>query len=302
MERNLESCAGLKKNHGVGKYVHKIGWNSRPNGPGLKFVGNKDDTSDDGATRIMSMKLQKSNRFKISGARTLVLMLSLPLFGSCQYMDNVEGKAKKIVLYEKAALNLSKENRALQAKVSDLEFKIRELEGKNTFLEIKLSSLAPEGERHPSSVESKSIVADVENDLVKDSVFNWDPAQLLSVAETEMKKKNYEKSAQFYRTLIQKYPSAKSVDDQVFLQAAIAAYNTTKHYPWTQEYLDHLLSTYPTSPFFRAAKLYKGLTFQKTGNEPEFYQIVEEFRLKYRNTPEWKIVSAHYEEFLKQHK
>ena len=252
----------------------------------------------------MKLQILKSLKqsFEIRRASSLIFILILPLLGSCQYMDDVEGKAKKIVLYEKAALNLSKENRALQAKVSDLEFKIRELEGKNSFLEIKLSSLSPEGERHPSSVDSKAVVADVDNDLVKDSVFNWDPAQLLSVAETEMKKKNYEKSAQFYRTLVQKYPTAKSVDDQVLLQAAISAFNTTKHYPWTQEYLDHLLSTYPTSPFYRAAKLYKGLTFQKTGNEAEFYKIVEEFRLKYRNTPEWKIVSAHYEEFLKRHK
>lgn len=224
------------------------------------------------------------------------------LLSSCQFWQKVEGKAKKIVLYEKAALNLSKENRELKAEVSSLKFKIAELEEKNSYLQLKADRISGEHIRGPASVKSREVVLEVQQDLVRDSVFNWDPAQLLSVAEVELKKNNYEKSAQFYRTLVKKYPTAKSVNDQVLLQAAIAAYETGKYYSWTHEYLDTLLATYPTSPFYRAAKLYQGLTYLKENRKEDFFKIVEEFRLKYRNTPEWKIVSAHYEEFLTRYK
>lgn len=234
--------------------------------------------------------------------KSLLIIGLSSVLTSCQFMQKVESKAKKIVLYEKAALNLSKENRELKAEVSSLKFKIAELEEKNSYLQLKIDGPNGGSGRGPASVNARNVVLEVEQDLVRDSVFNWDPAQLLSVAEVELKKNNFEKSAQFYRTLVKKYPTAKSVNDQVLLQAAIAAYETGKYYSWTHEYIDNILTSYPTSAFFRAAKLYKGLAYLKENNKEEFFKIVEEFRLKYRNTPEWKIVSAHYEEFLKRYK
>ncbi len=55
------------------------------------------------------------------------------------------------------------------------------------------------------------------------------------------------------------------------------------------------MSQYPTSKFFRSAKLWSSLTHLKMGNKDRFMATVEEFRKKYRNSPEWKILSKYYE-------
>ena len=52
---------------------------------------------------------------------------------------------------------------------------------------------------------------------------------------------------------------------------------------------------YPTSSYYRSAKLWVALTHMKLGDKQKFFATVEEFRKKYRNTNEWKILSAYYE-------
>ena len=55
------------------------------------------------------------------------------------------------------------------------------------------------------------------------------------------------------------------------------------------------MNQYPTSQYYRSAKLWKSLTYLQMGDKKKFFATVEEFRKKYRNTKEWKILSAYYE-------
>ena len=38
------------------------------------------------------------------------------------------------------------------------------------------------------------------------------------------------------------------------------------------------------------------------GKTEDFYSTVEEFRKKYKNTPEWEILRAHYEDITQKFK
>jgi outer membrane protein assembly factor BamD (BamD/ComL family) len=55
------------------------------------------------------------------------------------------------------------------------------------------------------------------------------------------------------------------------------------------------MKQYPTSQYYRSAKLWVALTNLKLGEKKKFFATVEEFRKKYRNTNEWKILSNYYE-------
>lgn len=63
-----------------------------------------------------------------------------------------------------------------------------------------------------------------------------------------------------------------------------------------EKHLSSLVKTYPRSQFYRGAKLWLALTQYNMGDQQKFLKTVEEFRLKYRNTDEWKILSKYYED------
>ena len=44
------------------------------------------------------------------------------------------------------------------------------------------------------------------------------------------------------------------------------------------------------------------MTHLKLGDEQAFFNTAEEFRKKYRNTPEWNILSGHYEKIVQKYK
>jgi len=219
---------------------------------------------------------------------------------SCDLLRQVENKARTVNNYERTALNLAKENRLLKVKVSELEFRLKEIESKRNYLKLKLEQ-KKNVKRTLASVSTSPII-NVKNDLVRDHIYKWNPAQMLAISETEFSKKNFEKSAQFYTAFLKKYPKSKGVNDQVLLQAGIAAFESGNHYDWSIYHLSKLIGSNPTSPYFRGAKLYRALAHLKLNHRDEFFKTVEEFRLKYRNTPEWRILSGHYEEFAKRYK
>ena len=66
--------------------------------------------------------------------------------------------------------------------------------------------------------------------------------------------------------------------------------------------LKELIDKFPTSKYFRSAKLWRGLSFHKLGKDEEFFKVVDEFRLKYRNTSEWEILRDHYDEIRRKYK
>ena len=192
--------------------------------------------------------------------------------------------------YEKKALILAKENRILSARISDLQYKVSSLESKNKYLTAQFSD-GPTNSRTIASIPKTDAA-----DLVNFEVYKWTPDKLLAIGEKELHFKNYEKSAQFYNELIQRFPKHQLVSDRVLFGAGVAAFETGKRYDWTEKHLGRLVKNHPTSEFYRGAKLWLALAQYNQGEHQKFLATVEEFRLRYRNTEEWKILSRYYED------
>ncbi len=203
---------------------------------------------------------------------------------------SVLAKWEQTLQYEKKALNLAKENRQLQAKISDLEFQVSELQSK-----AKYFTAQKKAEGTPSRAIA-SIPKPSANDLVNYEIYKWTPEKLLAIGEKELHFKNYEKSAQFYHELIERFPKHEIVSDRVLFGAGVAAFETGKRFDWSEKHLDQLVKYHPKSEFYRGAKLWLALAQYQQGHNDKFLATVEEFRLKYRNTDEWKILSRYYED------
>lgn len=193
--------------------------------------------------------------------------------------------------YEKKSLALAKENRLLQKTISDLKYEISQLESKNKYYTAQAMGKVPVQKREIASIPSPKT-----NDLVNYEVYKWTPEKLLAIGEKEFHFKNYEKSAQFYSELIDRFPKHEIVDDRVLFGAGVAAFETGKRYEWSEKYLARLVKDHPKSEFYRGAKLWLALSQYNQGQHQKFLKTVEEFRLKYRNTDEWKILSRYYED------
>lgn len=189
--------------------------------------------------------------------------------------------------YEKKSLELARENRALKAKVSDLTYKVNELETKNKYFASQVKG---------TSRGIASVPQTRPDDLVSYDLYKWSPEKLLAIGEKELHFKNYEKSAQFYNELIDRFPKHNLVDDRVLFGAGVAAFETGKRYDWSEKHLSALVKNHPKSQFYRGAKLWLALSQYQQGDHQKFLATVEEFRLKYRNTDEWKILSRYYED------
>ncbi len=191
--------------------------------------------------------------------------------------------------YERKAQVLARENRVLQSKVSDLHYQISQLESRNKYFTAQKKT-AQEGR------QIASVPAQNPDDLVNYEVYKWTPEKLLAIGEKELHFKNYEKSAQFYNELIDRFPKHTIVSDRVLFGAGVSAFETGKRFDWSEKHLDRLVKTYPKSEFYRGAKLWLALAQYQQGQHEKFLTTVEEFRLKYRNTEEWKILSRYYED------
>lgn len=212
-------------------------------------------------------------------------VFSLWKFGG---MDQaVMTKWQRHVEAEKTSLKLAKENRLLQAQISDLKYQVSQLETKSKFI---ASHSGVQGRKIASIPSTNS------NDLVNYEVYHWSPDKLLAIGEKELHFKNYEKSAQFYNELIERFPKHKIVNDRVLFGAGVAAFETGKRYDWSEKHLAQLVKHHPKSEFYRGAKLWLALAQYEQGEHQKFLKTVEEFRLKYRNTDEWKILSRYYED------
>lgn len=189
--------------------------------------------------------------------------------------------------HEKAALELAAQNRQLNAKIAALEFKLGQLETEKSVLTAQVKN---QTSRTIASVPKPKV-----NDLVSYDVYRWTPEKLLAIGEKELHFKNYAKSAQFYHELVQRFPEHKLVSDKTLFGAGIAAYEAKQH-DWAIQHLSLLVEKYPKSSFYRGAKLWLALSQYNSGDHKKFVSTVEEFRLKYRNTEEWKILSKYYED------
>lgn len=235
--------------------------------------------------------------------KNILLMSFLFLMSSCNLVERMENKAKVINQYEQKSLELAKLNREYLSKITDLEYEVQTLKSKNKFLQIQLDKYQKKDKNVSRSIAS--VVAptmNLKNDLVKNHVYKWSATQLLAIGEKELVRKNYEKSAQFFHTYMAMEKEHKTISDDILFQSGLAAYESGKYYKWSTKYLKRLISEYPTSKYFRGAKLWHALASFKLGDTETFYSTVEEFRKKYKNTPEWEILRGHYEEITLKYK
>lgn len=230
-----------------------------------------------------------------------VLGLTL-LLTSCDFIERVERKSAKINRYQNVAMTLAKQNRELELEIDRLKYEIQVLKSKKHYLQINLEKAKNAGVKKSSRTIASIPKMSASDDKVKFGVYKWTPSQMMAVAEKEFSKKNYEKSAQFFKSFLTHFPTHKNVDDRFLFQAGMAAFESGKHYDWTLDHFNKLVAEYPTSQYYRGAKLWMGLTYLKLGDNDKFFETVEEFRKKYRNTSEWKILSSHYEKIVQKYK
>jgi len=202
--------------------------------------------------------------------------------------EDFKKRADVVHNYEYKALQLSKE--------------VRELRMENESLKSKVSKLISEKEHLAMNVVGKksrsiaSIPKQSVGDLVNFELYQWSAEKLLGVGEQALHFKKYEKSAQFYNTLVNKYKSHQSVNDKVLFEAGIAAYESKNHYDWSAKHFETIVANHPNSKYYRGAKLLLALSHFHQGDQDKFIATVNEFRKKYRNTQEWKVLSRYYEE------
>ena len=198
-------------------------------------------------------------------------------------------RVKRANRYELMAYELLQKNQILEIKISQLQSQLSELEAQKSFFALKVQR---KPKRFPSSVINP---VDEKNDLVQFNTYRWKDRKLLSIARMEWQREHYIKSAQYFYTLTQTYPQSSLVNDKVLFQTAMASLEAEIYHPWAEQVLARLVNDFPRSRYYRGAKLWMGLLQFKRGNRAKWDQTVEEFRLKYRNSPEWKILSRHYE-------
>ncbi len=191
---------------------------------------------------------------------------------------------------EKRVALLLRENQMLKAQASTLQYQVAQLESKTQYFMAQAEGKNPGITRSIASIPGMNA-----NDLVNYDIYRWTPDKLLAIGEKELHFKNYAKSAQFYHELISRFPQHEIISDRVLFGAGVAAFESD-HYEWSEKHFSRLVRDYPRSSFFRGAKLWMALAQYHQGQDQKFLKTVEEFRLKYRNTEEWKILSRYYED------
>ena len=231
---------------------------------------------------------------KLLGLLTFIL-----LFTSCDLVKHYEERARVINQFEDKALKLSKNNRNLKLDIQSQLAIINQLKSKNHYLQVQLDKL-----KNPSKSKVRKIasVSNLKNDLVKFDIYKWTPDEVLAVAEKEFLRKEYEKSAQYFQAFADYYKTDKKYTDSFLFQAGVASFESGKYYNWSIDHFTKLVELYPTSKFLRGAKLWRALAYLKTNQGEKFFESAEEFRKKYRNTSEWKILSPHYEKVVQRYK
>lgn len=248
--------------------------------------------------------------------RYCYLLTSL-FWTSCAKVDlaQLESKAAKINRFEEVAITLAKENREQKVKIKSLEFEIQKLKqggvggadaehSRSLASEHEVKHEAKHEEQHETKHETKheehklevgSLPFEVKKDFIEMKTYKWKLSDLEKMAKDAYSKKDYEKAAQCYTTILNHYGKEAHIDDEFLNNAGTASLETGEHHPWTIFYFQTLMQNFPTSNYFRTAKLWVALTHFKMGDKKAFFMEAEEFRKKYRNSKEWTILSEYYE-------
>ena len=228
--------------------------------------------------------------FTLFSVLTFIFVYTVGQFG---LWDDFKQTAKTVHNYEYKALELSKKVRMMERENQQLRSEISKLKAEKDHLALN----KPQRSRTVASIPSKKA-----GDLVHFELYKWSAEKLLGVGAQALHFKKYNKSAQFYNALTKHYPNHKIIDDKVLFEAGVAAYESQKHYDWAENHFQSIVRNYPKSKYFRGAKLWLALSHFYQGDKGKFIETVDEFRKKYRNTSEWKVLSKYYEELNYKYK
>ena len=197
--------------------------------------------------------------------------------------------------YKDAAIALAQRNRELRIKNNKMMFEIQELQAKLAFAQKQTMSNKKWREqsniqaRRPAGLFSKPASAQQ----------NWRENQDFLLAENEFKRKNYSKAFEYFQSYAKKYPKNNRIDDWFLFRTGLAGFES-RQYNQAAWYFQQLVDIHPKSKLYRSSKLWVGLSHLKMGNKEKFVQTVKEFKNKYQNTPEWKVLKEHYENIILQ--
>ena len=243
---------------------------------------------DQAKETIASLELKQSIKF-IDNFEIKKILSWVDTSGLIASLRKFKEKVRVTNRYELVALHLSRENREFRAKISKFRYRISELQAENKFFELKFKQTAT-----ALNVAQRVSAVDGSNDMVHFATYQWEDRELLKMARYEWQRKNNAKAAQYFYTLVQNYPQSALIDDVVLFQTGVASFQSKIYYSWAENSLGKLISQFPDSKYYRGAKLWRALASFEQGNKQQFYRILEEFRAKYQNTPEGKILSKHY--------
>ena len=108
------------------------------------------------------------------------------------------------------------------------------------------------------------------NDLVKQQTFQWGAEQLITMGRDELAKKNYVRSAQLFQTLFKEFPQHPVIDDTFYFQLGISSYESKVYNEWGKSAFNKIVEIYPSSEYFRGAKLWLGLLSLREGRKKDF--------------------------------
>lgn len=185
--------------------------------------------------------------------------------------------------------NQSLKEKQLVVENMELKAELLKLKAKNEHL-ILASSSKRGSSRKIASVDGN------DNDLVQFDIYEWSAEKILDIAEQSFHFKKYEKSAQFYNALQVHYPKSELITAKVLFNHGVASFESKGHYDWAESSFNKIVKDFPASKYSRGSKLWLALAYHKTGKTGRFMASVDEFRMKYRNSKEWKVLSRYYED------
>lgn len=202
---------------------------------------------------------------------------------------NFEKRATMVYNYEQKSLELARENRVLKIKLGQMQAEMQKLANDKEYLKIS-------GKRKIASVPKFD-----PTDLVQQDAYQWAPEKLKDTGAQSLARKEFEKSAQFYNAYLSLYPGHKGVSPETIFEAGVAAYESKKHYDWAINHFNKIVENHKASKLHKGAKLWLALSYYQEGRVNEFVAVCKDFKNKYRNTNEWKIVSKYYESIMAKH-
>ena len=198
--------------------------------------------------------------------------------------------------YKNTALTLARENRNLRIRNNKMLFEINQLKGELALLKNPSQSGKKWSDLMKKNQKIASINA-IRSPAMKKQ--NWKAEQAFFLAEKEFKKRNYTKAFEHFQSFAQNFPQHKRINDRFLFRTGLAGFET-QLYHQAAWYFEQLVEIHPNSKLYRSSKLWAGLCHLKMGNKDKFIQTAQEFKNKYQNTPEWKVLKVHYENIIKQ--